>query len=649
MYFAGHVTAYAMSLTGTTQLQPFSPDCGFTGQQVQACIHGYIAKVAPSGDRIVWATTFGSDGQDSIAKIALAADGSLILAGTTDSKALGLTGYQSTPGSMFVARLSADGRTILAGTYFGGAPSGPSNSTSDTLTAMRLDSSGNVYIGGMAYSDPFPTTPGAFRRDHIPPSTTDTICRGSADQFIAKFDASLSRLVFSTLAGTPGSDQVFDLAIRSDGTFYVAGADSNIRSCEHPTLAHFSADASTVLYSAILSLGPTPTGAYQVTVNDATGDAFVAADTREYIPPERGEIWRLDGRGSVVTSVEIPGGITALALSTDGKLIATGNASPRYLMSTPGAPRACPPVDDPTGEMPFLARFDPVTLAPVYQGFLNSDSVRLAAPDRLIVSGLYTSARGFAIIPAERPLAGTVTCVANAASYDAKYLSPGEIVSLFGNQIGPDTPAGAQIDAAGNVTTIVAGLQVLVNGVPAPLLYAGPGQVNFIAPFGTPQTGTVSVELRRNGIVIDRVDKFARSSHVGIFTSDSSGTGTLAVLNQDQSVNSAANPAAAGSVVSLFITGVGAMTPQPIDGARPAAPLNKPVLSVFAFANGFPAGMVYAGNAPALVEGAVQVNIFLPNPIYRDFQLADPNTAHIEIVVNGSLNGTSASGTIYAR
>ena len=52
-------------------------------------------------------------------------------------------------------------------------------------------------------------------------------------------------------------------------------------------------------------------------------------------------------------------------------------------------------------------------------------------------------------------------------------------------QIGPDQPAAAQFNPTGNVTATLAGMQVLVNGLPAPLLYAAPGQVNFIAPFAT--------------------------------------------------------------------------------------------------------------------------------------------------------------------
>ena len=59
--------------------------------------------------------------------------------------------------------------------------------------------------------------------------------------------------------------------------------------------------------------------------------------------------------------------------------------------------------------------------------------------------------------------------------------------------------------------------------------------------------------------------------------------------------------------------------------------------------------MIYAGNAPTLVEGAVQLNVVLPNPIYRAFPFDDPNTARINTLVNGDLNGTSAVGTIYAR
>ena len=90
------------------------------------------------------------------------------------------------------------------------------------------------------------------------------------------------------------------------------------------------------------------------------------------------------------------------------------------------------------------------------------------------------------MIRPEPPPAGTITCIASAATYDPFDLSPGEIATIFGNQIGPVQPASAQLDAAGNVATMLAGMQVLVNGVPAPVLYASPGQINFVTPFATP-------------------------------------------------------------------------------------------------------------------------------------------------------------------
>src|SRR5206468_12649795 len=46
----------------------------------------------------------------------------------------------------------------------------------------------------------------------------------------------------------------------------------------------------------------------------------------------------------------------------------------------------------------------------------------------------------------------------------------------------------------------------------------------------------------------------------GIFTSDGSGRGQAAAVNQDGSPNSAATPAPSGSVIALYITGEGQAT-----------------------------------------------------------------------------------------
>jgi hypothetical protein len=76
------------SLSSATLVQPVSPDCGHTGQAGPTCMLGYIAKVAPSADRIVWAVVLGGDGVDSIAKIVLAPEGSVIMAGNPAARRL---------------------------------------------------------------------------------------------------------------------------------------------------------------------------------------------------------------------------------------------------------------------------------------------------------------------------------------------------------------------------------------------------------------------------------------------------------------------------------------------------------------------------------------------------------------------------------
>ena len=130
--------------------------------------------------------------------------------------------------------------------------------------------------------------------------------------------------------------------------------------------------------------------------------------------------------------------------------------------------------------------------------------------------------------------------------------------------------ATAAFDAAGNISSQLSGIEVLAGGLPAPLLYAAPNQINLVVPFALAAGSTANFELRRSGSVVASFPTNVVSQHLGLFTLDSTGTGQLAALNQDGSVNSAANPAQPGTAVAIFATGLGAMTPLPVDGSRPS-------------------------------------------------------------------------------
>ena len=100
-------------------------------------------------------------------------------------------------------------------------------------------------------------------------------------------------------------------------------------------------------------------------------------------------------------------------------------------------------------------------------------------------------------------------------------------------------------------------------------------------------------------------------SKPGLFTVDGSGQGPGALLNQNGSVNTQSNRAARESVIVLYATGTGPMTPAGQAGrvAAGASILNQQTLVAI---NGAPATVLYAGNAPGLIEGVLQINVKLP-------------------------------------
>ena len=75
------------------------------------------------------------------------------------------------------------------------------------------------------------------------------------------------------------------------------------------------------------------------------------------------------------------------------------------------------------------------------------------------------------------------------------------------------------------------------------------------------------------------------------------------------------NPAVAGSIITLYATGEGKTTPDSIDGRPAEPPLSRPNLPVRAFIGGIEAEVVYAGGAPGIVAGVMQVNVRLPNSL----------------------------------
>ena len=206
--------------------------------------------------------------------------------------------------------------------------------------------------------------------------------------------------------------------------------------------------------------------------------------------------------------------------------------------------------------------------------------------------------------------------VANAASYVSGQVAPGEIVGLFGTALGPPSPAFLSLTNPRLVANSLAGVRVLFDGLPAPVLYASASQVNAVVPFSVAGHTSTQLQVEYLGATTASITLPVSATAPGIFTLDASGKGQGAILNaKDESVNSPANPATVGDYVVLFATGAGSTNPGSVDGWVSAPPLPVPIASVTVKIGGIPCHTNFVGAAPGFVAGLLQINAQVPEGI----------------------------------
>jgi uncharacterized protein (TIGR03437 family) len=182
----------------------------------------------------------------------------------------------------------------------------------------------------------------------------------------------------------------------------------------------------------------------------------------------------------------------------------------------------------------------------------------------------------------------------------AGQIAPMELITLYGANIGPATPLSADL-SSGSAPLQLGGVQVFANGSPIPLLYAQSDQINAILPanFDIP----IQVTLQNAGASSNQAVLGLVGAAPEAF--QGSSPALAAALNQDGTVNNSGNPAQAGTIVAVFGTGFGLLSPS------------IPVLvyatsgTAAAFTNAA-LELTYAGQAPALVAGVTQINFRLP-------------------------------------
>lgn len=215
------------------------------------------------------------------------------------------------------------------------------------------------------------------------------------------------------------------------------------------------------------------------------------------------------------------------------------------------------------------------------------------------------------VIPPEGPRTSP-NGVVGAADYFAGAVAPGQAVVVFGSGYGPSELVGPQLDGEGRLAKTLAETRVLFDGEPASLIYAANGQVSGFVPFGVGGRTTTVMTVEYRGTPSPPVHLRVVAAIPGLFTANASGSGQGAILNQDGSLNSVSNPASSGDVIVLFGSGAGQTDPPGVDGRLASAPLPVLTQPVEVEVDGEAAEVLYAGPAPGLAEGVLQVNVRVP-------------------------------------
>jgi uncharacterized protein (TIGR03437 family) len=245
----------------------------------------------------------------------------------------------------------------------------------------------------------------------------------------------------------------------------------------------------------------------------------------------------------------------------------------------------------------------------------------------------------------------TVTAVENGASFTSQ-ITPGGFVTIKGTGFAT-APLTATVVPW---STSFGGVSVSVAGTLCPIYYVSPTQINFLLPWKTP-VGSYSLIVSANGQTVGPTNINIVSEAPGIFQYGANRAVAQNVNPNNLILNSPSAPAAVGSTIAAYVTGIGLVTNTPADGASSPGPpaLSQAVYLNSATIGGVNAPVTFLGLTPGSV-GLAQANITVPNLPSGDYPLilniSGVQSTSALISVSGSSSGLplifSPLGTVYA-
>ena len=517
---------------------------------------------------------------------------------------------------------------------------------------IALGPQGDIWVAGNTHSfspPSYPTTSGAFQTTFTPAESCTTgspmpLCFLADEQYVTHLSADGSKLIYSTfLTGSSGASNS-GLAVDSAGNAYLTGATT---SSDYPFTAAPGAGDRPGFF--LTKLDPTGSGVLwsvrqggNLLALDAGGNPSVGGDFYSPAPnappletspppPETGN----------TPAGCLPNGTTVLSVvylqrfnTQDGSTAATQLLTATH--ATTGAMSV-----EPDGRV-LLAGYTYFPDIPLSPGVVFDQALT-----QRTVPGTYLAAFDLSQTAAG-PQLGCVTDSATIAPIGP--VAPGQLLTLLGYELGPQTGVSGFAAGQASLPTSLANVQVMFDGIPAPLLYVSAGQINVQVPFEVAQEAStvMSVLIAPDSTgayatVATRMFALAASSpSMFLDTSvvlancdprlDGSVVFAAIALNSDGSPNECGNPASPGSVVTVFLNGVAAMLGGsfPATGSITGSATNAfgSQVDVRGGADSLAAGPLYP--APGTIAGVNQLAIRLPATATSGLQ-----EVYLEMAING--------------
>lgn len=233
--------------------------------------------------------------------------------------------------------------------------------------------------------------------------------------------------------------------------------------------------------------------------------------------------------------------------------------------------------------------------------------------------------------------------VANAASYQpiTASLAPGELIVLQGT--GLYSGSGLDVAPAGAFPTTLGGVSVTIDSTRCPIYYVSATQLAVIVPYEIASNTTylANIQVTNNGVPSNVVQMYFQDSAPGAFSQSASGIGLAAALHATTGLEiTPSSPAQPGEYISIYLTGLGTVTPTVADGAvGPSGPLSTSDLNsqgnLTVLFNDYTTGsyenqgtIQFAGLAPSLA-GLYQINVQVPTGV-----LGSGDDVYVEFVTD---------------